>query len=75
MRGGIINNEKRIYTQNNDNNKSHANLNHLKRNNSKKEKGLKISNKNRYQSVIKTERTNNKTKKFLDMSAYEGIKT
>ena len=68
-------NDKRIYTQNNDNNKSHANLNNLNRNNSKNEKGIKLPNKNRYQSVIKTERATDKTKKFLDMSAYEGTKT
>ena len=74
MRGNI-NNDKRMYTQNNDNNKSYSNLNNLKRNNSKNEKGIKIPNKNRYQSVIKTERAYDKTKKFLDMSVYEGIKT
>ena len=31
-------------------------------------------NKNRYQSVIKTERNDAKTKKYFNMSGYEGTK-
>ena len=68
-------NNRYIYTQNNDNLLSHRDLNNYQKSNSKPIEENPHKNKNRYQSVIKTERINEKTKKFLNGSAYEGTKT
>ena len=73
MRGNYNSIREHIYTQNNDNVISHLNLNNYKRVISKEENKKKKNN--RYQSVIKTERNNEKTKKYLDFFAYEGANT
>ena len=67
----------RISTQNNDNAKSHRNINNYQRSISKPQNSNPNSNvkKNRYQSVAKTERNMERKKKFLYPSAYEGSQT
>ena len=76
MRGNKNNNiNGYILTQNNDNLMSHRNLNNYQRSVSRPHDGDINKNKNRYQSIVKTERNTEKTKKFLNISAYEGTKT
>ena len=73
MRGNKNNNNG--YTHNNENSMSLRNLNNYQRSVSRQHDGDNNKNKNRYQSVVKTERNNEKTKKFLNITAYEGNKT
>ena len=69
-----ISNNRYINTQNNDNLLSHRNLNNYHKSSTRQIEENPIK-KNRYQSVIKTERITEKTKKNLNISAYEGTKT
>ena len=75
MRGNFNNAREHIYTQNNDNIISHRNLNNYHRVIPKYQEGNNNEKSNRYDSVIKTERNNEKSKKYMDMSAYEGANT
>ena len=75
MRGNFNNSRKHIYTQNNDNIISHRNLNNYHRVIPKYQESNNNEKRNRYDSVIKTERNNEKTKKYMDLSSYEGAKT
>ena len=70
-----INYNHPMYTSNNEMAFSHRNINNYHRNISHQKEGNINYNKNRYQSVTKTERNKGKTKKFLDMTAIEGSKT
>ena len=63
------NSREYIFTENNDNALSHNNLNNYQRKSPKHQEG-NIKN-NRYQSVVKTERSKSKIKKFLDLSTYD----
>ena len=74
-RGNYTKNNGKMYSSNNEMAFSHRNINNFHRNISHRKERNIISNKNRYQSVTKTERNKGKTKKFLDMTAYEGNKT
>ena len=68
------NNNGYLYTHNNnESTMSYRNINY-NRSISKKDHDI-TKNKNRYASVIKTERNEAKTKKYFNMSGYEGTKT
>ena len=68
------NNNGYLYTHNNnESTMSYRNINY-NRSISRKDHDIP-KNKNRYQSVIKTERNEVKTKKYFNMSGYEGTKT
>ena len=75
MRGNFNNERENIYTQKNDNIISHRNLNNYHRVIPKYKERNNNEKSSRYDSVIKTERNNEKTKKYMDLSAYEGTKT
>ena len=62
-----------ITHNNNESTMSYRNINY-NRSISRKDHNI-TKNKNRYQSVIKTERNEAKTKKYFNMSGYEGTKT
>ena len=73
MRGNLDynHNKEHIYIHNNENVMSYRNINNYKKN----QEGNNNAKNNRYQSAIRTERNDGKTKKFLDLWAYEGTKT